>query len=37
MSTAVKPLVERVLAQLRTMRATAIAAPPPRSETRRPT
>jgi 2-keto-4-pentenoate hydratase/2-oxohepta-3-ene-1,7-dioic acid hydratase in catechol pathway len=34
---ALKPLVDRVVAQLRAMRATAVAPPPPRSETRRPT
>jgi hypothetical protein len=34
---ALKPLVDRVVAQLRAMRAVGVAAPPPRSETRRPT
>jgi hypothetical protein len=36
MSPALKPLVDRVVAQMRTMRAAAVA-PPPRSESRRPT
>jgi len=33
---AVKPLVDRVAAQLRAMRAAAVAPPPPRSQARRP-
>jgi hypothetical protein len=35
MSAILKPLVDRVVAQLRPMRAPAVAPPPPRSGTRR--
>jgi hypothetical protein len=35
MSAILQPLVDRVVAQLRQMRPPAVAAPPPRSQTRR--